>query len=299
MDPERGYEALRHLVDEVVFIHSEDRQIVFVSPSVENVLGYTQEEFLAFSTIELIHPDDLPALAVVAANLRSEEGGSYRSLARVRQASGDYVWCETVGRNLLHTDLKGVVNTLRDVSAQRSMHERLQHQADHDDLTALANRRLFLCEVEVSLRRAMDHRLGLLFLDLDGFKQLNDQLGHLAGDELLQKCADRLRRVVRAGDLPARLGGDEFAVLCHDVGCDEELLEMADRIRVEIGGEYLLSDGVGSVSVSIGVTRALSDDTPQTLLRAADEAMYQAKELGRNRVWLASRDGSKIAEESF
>jgi PAS domain S-box-containing protein len=108
-----GYEALRYLIDEVVFMHHADRRVVFVSPSVENVLGYSEEEFTRLVTVDLVHPDDLFAVANTATSLRRQEGSSYRQTLRVRRADGTFVWCEVIGRNLLHTEVAGVINTLR------------------------------------------------------------------------------------------------------------------------------------------------------------------------------------------
>ncbi|MDJ0788482.1 MAG: sensor domain-containing diguanylate cyclase [Myxococcota bacterium] len=276
----RGYDALEHLVDEVVFIHSEDRRIVFVSPSVRNVLGYTQEAFRALRTVDLIHPDDLPEAVRTAVELRETEGASYRSMLRIRSAEGSYRWCEIVGRNLLHTDVAGVVNTLRDVSDRRAHEDRLRHQALHDELTGLSNRRGFTERLEAELARSRGRHLGLLILDLDGFKAVNDELGHLAGDELLARCARRIDEALRVGDSAARLGGDEFAVLCHRVTSEEALLRAAERVRAAVSGCHALADGSGVIGASIGAALHRPGDPPEALLRRADDALYVAKRAG-------------------
>lgn len=284
MDPNLAYEALQHLVEEVVFIHSEDRRIVFVSPSVEQVLGYTPAEFMARNTIEIIHPEDLSEIVRVGMALRAEPGGSYRSTCRVQKADGSHIWCETVGRNLLHTELRGVINTLRDISERRALEEQLFAQAFRDELTGLPNRRAFLQELEQTLKEAPSPMSGLMILDLDGFKAINDRCGHLAGDALLTDAAASMVRATHDADVVARLGGDEFAILCHRVRDRHELQIRAERVCAASVG--LRHEGP-RVTFSIGATLVRPGDDLSDLLRRADEALYCAKRAGRDRVELA------------
>ena len=284
MRPDLGYEALRYLIDEVVFIHDEARRIVFVSPSVENVLGYPVETFAALRTIDLIHPDDLPDAFRTAVELRGREGATYRSTLRLRKQDGRYLWCEIVGRNLLHTEVGGVINTIRDVSEQRALQERLHAQAFVDDLTGLANRRAFTGALEEALKQDPDPALAVLIVDLDGFKEVNDRFGHQAGDARLRECAETLEGACRGQDLAARLGGDEFAVLCRDVAHRDDLAERAEAIRSA-------AERAGATTFSIGAALAGVGDAPAQLLRDADRALYEAKREGRNRAVLAARAG--------
>ncbi len=282
MRPDLGYEALRYLIDEVVFIHDAQRRIVFVSPSVENVLGYPAEAFAQLTTIDLIHPDDLPDAVRTAVELRGREGATYRSTLRLRKADGRYLWCEIVGRNLLHTEVAGVINTIRDVSEQRALQERLVRQAFVDDLTGLANRRAFAAALEDALKAETEPTLGVLIVDLDGFKDVNDRFGHQAGDERLRGCAEALEAACCDRDLAARLGGDEFAVLCRDVRDAEDLAERAEAIR-------RAAERAGGATFSIGAALAGGGDGPSQLLRDADRALYDAKREGRNRAVLSER----------
>ncbi|MEN8159649.1 MAG: diguanylate cyclase [Myxococcota bacterium] len=284
MRQEPSQDALGDLHPEVVFIHDEERRIVSVSPSVRQVLGYGEEAFEALRTYELIHPDDLDAAARTAAALRAEPGASYRSVLRIRHADGHYLWCEVVGRNAFHEDVRGVVNTLRDVSDQRALRERLQHQALHDELTGLPNRRYFLEVLEGELLRTRGKGLGLLVVDPDRFKDLNERIGHAAGDELLRQCADEIARAIRSGDRLARLGGDEFAVMLTRLRDDDSLLVAAERVRGAAGWTYPLDTGAGDVTLSIGAARARVGDTSEDLLRAAEEALHGAKSNGGDRV---------------
>jgi len=284
-----SYDALRYLDQEVVWVHDAERRIVFVSPSVRKVLGYSEAAFRALRTPELVHPEDVAGAGLVAIALRAEPGASYRSVLRVRHAEGHYLWCEIVGHNALHEELGGVVNTLRDVSDQRGLQERLEYQARHDELTGLPNRRYFLELLEGELARTRGKGLGVLLLDVDGFKQVNDQLGHPAGDELLRRCAGEISDTLRSGDWVARLGGDEFAVIVVRLRDDDALAVAAERIRVRAGRPYPLEAGVGAVTLSIGAVRARTGDAPADLLQAADQALYGAKSAGGDCVRRAPR----------
>jgi diguanylate cyclase (GGDEF)-like protein len=160
-----------------------------------------------------------------------------------------------------------------------------RHQALHDILTGLANRALFLDHLEVALARARRHpgSVGLLFVDLDRFKTVNDSLGHAAGNRLLRLLADRLREVVRPGDTIARLAGDEFAVLCEDLEDERAASVVARRILRAFAAPASLEEREVVVTASIGIAIGNPGDDPEQLLRDADAAMYRAKERGKAR----------------
>jgi len=283
-----GYEAMRYLIDEVVFIHDADRQIVFVSPSVENVLGYTVEQFERLVTTELLHPDDMRDAFEAAQRVRARPGATYRSILRVRRADGSFVWAETVGRNLLHTDVRGIINTLRDISERRALEEQLFVLAFEDELTRLPNRRAFVHQLEVSLKQCDGAVVGVMIVDLDGFKSINDRLGHDGGDALLAACAAAIQQATRDGDFTARLGGDEFAVLCRDLRDEHDLRDRAEKIRSAACPRAGASN-TPSVTFSVGASMAMAGDGLTDLLRAADRALYAAKRAGRDSVSLSGR----------
>lgn len=184
-----------------------------------------------------------------------------------------------------HGQLQEVILTLTDISDRKAAEERIRFLATHDPLTGLANRTNFMERMSDSLLMAQRHhtRLALLFLDLDHFKEVNDTLGHAAGDLLLIEAARRMRSSLRASDMLARQGGDEFMALLHDIGTLDEALGVAEKIRRAINTAYLIDGRECRVSVSIGI--ALYPDhglDPDSLARQADAAMYQAKSIGRN-----------------
>src|SRR5262249_6683000 len=156
----------------------------------------------------------------------------------------------------------------------------LLHEASHDSLTALANRALFRDRVDRELRRAeaAQPTLTVLFLDLDGFKEVNDSLGHASGDKLLVQVADRLRACVRPEDTVARLGGDEFAVLIADESSEGAGVAVAERITNALRAPFRLGGREIEVGASIGISATDQDvEDADHLLRNADLAMYRAK----------------------
>lgn len=191
---------------------------------------------------------------------------------------------------LAHTGDNGEIDyyscVLHDISERKAFEHRLAHQATHDPLTGLPNRTLLLDRLSVALARARrnDKLLAVLFLDLDHFKVVNDSLGHSLGDRLLVKIAERLSEALRPGDTIARFGGDEFVVLCEELDDGSDAIPIAERIFETISDPFLISESEVFVDVSIGIAFPNSPDAdPETLIRDADAAMYQAKDRGRAR----------------
>ena len=170
----------------------------------------------------------------------------------------------------------------RDVTARRALEVRLAHQATHDALTGLPNRALFLERLSAALARTNRDgaAVAVLFLDLDGFKAVNDGLGHAAGDLLLAVTARRLLDCIRVGDTAARLGGDEFAVVLEPLADIEGAEVVARRVIAALALPVFVGMGEACVSASIGIAVSAVGDTADMLLSAADTAMYRAKRSG-------------------
>lgn len=201
------------------------------------------------------------------------------------------VWQSIAAHHGVDGELHHISAVGRDVTAQKDLEAQLAHRATHDHLTGLPNRAHLLDLLDETVRRPgrAGGRVAVLFVDLDRFKSVNDELGHDVGDELLRAVADRFSSVLRPIDVVARLGGDEFVVLCPDIDHPERAAELAQRLIDTLTAEPLLIAGKEvQISASVGVTVAPTgeDQHPEALLREADVAMYRAKALGRDRVEL-------------
>jgi diguanylate cyclase (GGDEF)-like protein/PAS domain S-box-containing protein len=237
--------------------------------------------------IALAHPDDFDALKRVAIETMKGIRKSYAIEHRVRAGNGDWKWILSRGR-VTQRDADGralrMIGTNVDITDRKRMEDALHSVAHSDALTGLANRALFGDRLHLALARARraGTRVALLYLDLDRFKEVNDSLGHSAGDTLLKDFAARLRAGVRATDTVARFGGDEFVVLLEDMNDREHALRVAEKI-VRESARPLRIDGRDLVAtVSIGVAFADGNVQEEELLRRADAALYQAKAAGRN-----------------
>jgi diguanylate cyclase (GGDEF)-like protein len=295
----RRFEALALNTSDAVAVVDHDRRLTSDSASLTRLLGRPARAGDDF-------PGLLAALGVVPVAVHTV-------LDRTRRQPGVPVDLELEGRSQdggirwlggravdlsADADVAGTVVSIYDITRRKLAEQELAHQAFHDGLTGLANRSLFVDRAEQALRRA--GRTGappvVLCLDLDGFKDVNDSLGHLAGDRLLRVVADRLRDAVRAGDTAARLGGDEFAVLLDDTGGGPAEAEaLAGRLLGLLAEPIELDGQRVSVGVSIGLVAADPQSTPESLLRDGDIAMYRAKAAGRKR-WLAFTPDMRTAE---
>ena len=278
---ERRYRTLVEQLPLVIYVDALDAASsnIFTSPQIENMLGYSVEEWLSDELlfVKALHPDDRDR--VLAAHARAHRTHEPLSTEyRLRSRDGDYVWIRDEGVIVKDDDgeplyLQGY---LLDISPEREAEEQLRRQAMHDSLTDLANRAFFnerLAHAS-SIRKEPGEQTALLFLDLDNFKSLNDRFGHALGDNVLAVVGERLRTLIRAGDTAARLGGDEFALLLEVVSEPAEVARVAERVLAAIGEPIEIEGNRFVPEASIGI--ALGDD-PHDLLKQADAAMYRAK----------------------
>ncbi|MET7712851.1 EAL domain-containing protein [Streptomyces sp. NPDC005407] len=290
---ENHFRSLVQGSSDVIMIAAPSGILRYVSPAAAGVYGREAEELIGSELACLIHPEDLGRVVhevrrFLAAPPADEP--TMRIDCRFRSGSGDWLNVEsTVNRHQ-----GGLLFNSRDITERVRLQAQLQHNAEHDPLTDLPNRALFTERVRQALtgRRAGDSGTAVLFIDLDGFKGVNDRLGHLAGDELLIQAARRLQDSVRSGDTAARLGGDEFAALVVGDGSrnqsarEYQVQEIADRLRLTLSQPYRVDGREVRVAASIGVAFAEPAITPTDLMRNADLAMYRAKAAGKDRVEL-------------
>jgi diguanylate cyclase (GGDEF)-like protein/PAS domain S-box-containing protein len=199
----------------------------------------------------------------------------------------------------IHETHTGAVLVLRDITERRALQNAMAHRALHDELTGLPNRRLLTDRLDHALARLVKSggQHGVLFVDLDRFKLVNDSYGHLVGDRLLIQVAHRLRRSLSAADTVARFSGDEFVMLVEDVPGPEQLEQIADRLHRSLEPEFDLGDVTLHTSASIGVAPAHAGQGREDVLAAADTAAYAAKAAGGNCVRVASEDLIENARE--
>jgi diguanylate cyclase (GGDEF)-like protein/PAS domain S-box-containing protein len=285
-DQERHFRSLVQGSSDVIMIAGPDGTLRYVSDAAAGVYGRRAEELVGTRLPEHVHPDDLGHVLweVQRYLTRSPEvEPTARIECRVRSGSGEWLHVEsTVNR---YQD--GLIFNSRDVSERVRLQAQLRHHAFHDPLTDLPNRALFTDRVQaaLALRPAPGREVAaVLYLDLDGFKAVNDTAGHQVGDELLTLAARRLREAVRAGDTVARLGGDEFAALVTGCPSREQVAEIAERLRAAVSEPYWIGGEEHAVAASIGIAHAEPGIDPAELLRNADLAMYRAKSEGKGRV---------------
>ena len=236
-----------------------------------------------------VHPDDLERLQLDVSSHLAGKTPHFESEHRILHAEGRYLW--VLSRGLAVRDQDGVAyrisGSLTDISDRKRAEEQLLHDALHDALTSLPNRALFLDRLRLTMERTKrwkDVGYAVLFLDLDRFKNVNDSLGHLVGDELLIAVADMLQVGLRATDTVARLGGDEFVILLEDVKENDAAIRVAEWINEQMKIEFTLNGHKVYITCSIGIVYSSKKyRSPEDVLRDADIAMYSAKAKGRDR----------------
>ncbi|MGW2481678.1 putative bifunctional diguanylate cyclase/phosphodiesterase [Streptomyces sp. NPDC001571] len=288
---ENHFRSLVQGSSDVIMIAAPTGILRYVSPAAAGVYGRDAEELVGSELASLIHPEDLGRVVHEVRRFLAAppaEEPTTRIECRFKSGTGEWLNVEsTVNRHQ-----GGLILNSRDVTERVRLQAQLEHNAEHDPLTDLPNRALFTKRVRKALggRRTTDPGTAVLFIDLDGFKQVNDTIGHQAGDELLIQAARRLQDSVRAGDTAARLGGDEFAALILGDGIRDpaareyQVREIADRLRLTLSQPYLIDGNDVRVAASIGVAFAEPGVGAGELLRNADLAMYRAKKGGKNRV---------------
>jgi diguanylate cyclase (GGDEF)-like protein/PAS domain S-box-containing protein len=256
-----------------------------VNAALCELLGRTPEELSQLSARDVCHPDDLHLTDAAGAAAMAAPDGLHRIEMRFLHSSGEVITTTVTLAYMQAPDGRGqLLAQMEDITARRTVEEVLRRQAEQDALTGLANRTLLgriLCEMGAAGRPC-----AILFIDLDGFKLINDTRGHDVGDEVLLEVAARLTAAVRPSDVIARFGGDEFVVVCDGPPGKELAVarRVSERIEQMLRCPIKTQAGPATVTASIGIAGGRIDpEQPQELLQRADAAMYQAKRLGKDR----------------
>jgi diguanylate cyclase (GGDEF)-like protein/PAS domain S-box-containing protein len=289
---ERRFRGLVQNASDMILICDAPGTITYQSPAAETTWGYVEAGLLGEPVATFTHPEDQPALRDLWGQLQHAAADATDAMTRTielrfRDYGGVWRHADFFVTNLLHDPaVQGLVITVRDTTERKTFERQLTQQAFYDALTGLPNRVLFGDRLAQALVRAGRRRdaVGLLFLDLDNFKLINDSLGHQVGDQLLVEAAARLRACVRDQDTVARLGGDEFVVVLELLGGEDDALPAAKAIVHQFSRPFVLDGREVVVTVSIGIAVSNAGlEQAEILLRNADVAMYRAKSDGRAR----------------
>jgi PAS domain S-box-containing protein len=291
--------------DMIAVIDRQGRRL-YNSPAYYKILGYSAEELRNTSILHQIHPDDRARVSRAAEQVLASGQGK-RLEYRVRHKDGSWCVLESTS-NVIRSrngEVEGVVVVNRDITQRKRAEEMLAHNAFYDGLTSLANRALLLDRLSRAVTMSRRHsafKFGILFVDIDGFKIVNDSLGHEAGDNLLVRIAQRLSNCLRRVDTVARPGlaseeeemigdttlarpgGDEFVVIAHELHDPSDAVKIAERMHEKLADPFDLNGHEIVVTASVGI--AFADDSfvePQAVLRDAEIAMYRAKKMGKGR----------------
>lgn len=275
---------------DVVSVTDAAGDLTYLSPAIEQVTGRAADDLLGTPAIDIAHPADRDKIAAALLKALSRSSGTAQVEYRVRHATEGERVCESRLRRLDGEESASVVWNTRDISDRKALEQQLSYQAFHDPVTSLANRALLHDRVGHALQRAARGvgQPAVIVLDLDGFKDVNDSLGHAAGDDLLRVISERLQSISRTEDTVARLGGDEFAVLVEPPSAMEDAMALADRILSVVRAPITLYERQLYVTASVGLAWAGSDHegdlSASALIRSADLAMYVAKQRGKNQM---------------
>ena len=300
---EERYRSLIEKIPDLVYEADLNGVLTFISPSVEQIMGYTVDESIGKNLVEIAYAEPEDRLKFHDAFIKNDHISDYQ--IKLLKKDGSFWWGQ-VNASVVYNDkgkpvsINGIV---RNITLQKTALEKLSYQASHDSLTGLKNRRQFENEVKDLLinTREQTHDTAnhtLCFMDLDQFKVVNDTSGHHAGDELLQSLASVLKSSIRKGDCLARLSGDEFGLLltnCHIAKAEQICNAIINKVR---DYQFHCQGSVFKIGSSIGLVEINKNNTDfSELFRQADSACYMAKDKGRNRIQVYRPDDQELANQ--
>ncbi len=296
-------EAILHSLPDPCFVLDANGRYIDVMGGAQELLTASREHLLDRTVSEVLPPEDAkPIMAAIQSTL--ETGKPMRVEYRLDTVSGLRHFEGATALLQLEREQSAVLWLARDKTAQKEAEERLRHLAYYDQLTGLANRKLMVQRIDEALARAQrhKHRGAVLFFDIDYFKDINDSLGHPAGDQLLQHIGKLIRDATRKEDLAARFGGDEFVIVLEDIG--DELIAasshaefIAEKLRQMCNAPVMLENSEQYITTSTGIVIFPNGESDaDALLKQADMAMFKAKQSGRNQICFFASELQQAAE---
>ena len=283
---------------DIVYMLDNNGCFAFVNERVTELLGYTQEEFIGHHYSEFIHPEDVEkanfSFSTSLSNIDIAQNIEFRMLPKFPGSDLCCFESRSMAIKLNESDIPdrnsnsnhiGIYGVARDVSEQKRLDEQISFQLYHDALTSLPNRILFRDRTKFAISQANRNarKVAVMFLDMDRFKVVNDSLGHLAGDKLLQKISKRLLTCIRDSDTLARVGGDEFNLMLPDIGSRDDVTQLINKMSRALEQPFIIENNDVYVTFSIGTALYPENgNNSETLIKHADMAMYNIKGKGKN-----------------
>jgi diguanylate cyclase (GGDEF)-like protein/PAS domain S-box-containing protein len=282
-------QAIIHNAMDGIITINEAGQILGFNPAAEHIFGYSHQYVLG-KNLNMLMPEPIRSEHDSYINRYVETGQariigvSRREVVAIRK-NGEHFPMELSASEMILGGQRFFIGIVRDITERKLAEDKIAHLAHYDYLTGLPNRALFLDNLEhaMSLAKRNNYKVAVLFLDLDGFKKVNDTLGHDTGDLLLKGVSKRLKETIRASDTVARVGGDEFIFILNEIGADENAALTANKIITALSEPFELKGQPCHVGGSIGIS-LYPDNSNETkiLIKQADDAMYLAKQSGKN-----------------
>lgn len=285
-ESENRFRIITENVNDLITLVNDTREIIYVSPSYKEILGFNHKEYLGKSYLHNVHPDDKSKLER-AFSFSLKHGKPGKIQFKQKHKTKGWIWSE-LHATPVYDDQGRFIYMLMlasDITLRKEYESKLKHLAYHDSLTELPNRRLFKKHLLAALKECQKVKDGLavIMVDIDHFKTINDQMGHDIGDRVIKEFGKRIRKNIRESDIVARLGGDEFVILLRGVGSIENVEAIAENIQKSMQNPWHIEHYILKVTISMGIAMAPSQGaTVYSMLKNSDKALYSAKSSGRN-----------------
>lgn len=291
-ESENRFRIIAENAHDVIVLMDYKGEILYVSPSIERVFGFDPEEFMENPPFHNVHPEDISFVRSIYKQA-IQKAEKYVIEIRLEHKTNGWLCSELQGTPIFNEQGQFVhmLTITRDITLQKEHETKLHHYAYHDSLTGLPNRRLFKQRLsdEIVDHQTENKALAVMLLDIDHFKQINDDFGHEIGDEVIEEFSRRISQPLQNCDMAARLGGDEFVLLLPNVKTQEQVEQLAKDIQAAMEEPWYVQNGPLKVTASMGIALIpLAGATVSSILKSADQAMYKAKESGRGTYRLQS-----------